>query len=280
MFLRRSAWQTPTRSAPSYWTCGAGRRPCTISLTGRVIFYAHAPPLRRGALTRGPLARLAGAQVQRVPVGDALFVVYDAGGHAEYQRMLRPFFSSGALYLLLWDGSAAAPPVEALRGWAVSIQACAPGASVLLVATHADCAPGGEAGVRARGARAEEHLRHALAQQRAGLQRELRALEPQLRLQLRAPEWLPEGEDARARRLLELLVRQRREVGVPPSPLELRAGRLLRLLDAPLRLLGPHVVTSARTLLGVEELKRRLLEAAHDEAVRLRRVLLQRPCHC
>ena len=237
----------------------------------------HTTLLRRGALTRGPLARLVGAQVQRVPVGDALFVVYDAGGHAEYQRMLRPFFSSGALYLLLWDGSAAAPPVEALRGWAVSIQACAPGASVLLVATHADCAPGGEAGVRARGARVEECLRDALTQQSAGLQRELRALEPQLRLQ---HERLPVGEEARVRRLLELLARRRREVGAPPTPHELRAGRLLRLLDAPLRLLGPHVVTSARTLLGVEELKRRLLEAAHDEAVRLRRVLLQRPCHC
>ena len=32
-------------------------------------------------------------------------LVYDAGGHGEYQELHQVFFSAGALYLLVWDVS-------------------------------------------------------------------------------------------------------------------------------------------------------------------------------
>ena len=56
--------------------------------------------------------------------------------------MLAAFYTLGALYLLLFDVSAPRPPVEALRQWITSIQACAPGAVVILVGrcAVAECA--------------------------------------------------------------------------------------------------------------------------------------------
>ena len=207
--------------------------------------------------------RTIGLDVERVVLGDdvgghAEFVVYDAGGHAEYQRMLRPFFSSGALYLLLWDGSEEAP-LEALCGWAASVQACAPGASVLPVVTHADCASASEAELQARSERVTEHVRAALERQRARLRRELDGLTPELRARAKC------SDESGVRDVLERLARERRDT--PPSRPEARAQRLLLLLDTPLRLLAPPVVTSARTLFGMEQLKRRMLEAAHDSEV-------------
>eukprot|EP01047_Picozoa_sp_COSAG01_P015044 COSAG01_NODE_745_length_13872_cov_40.816525_7_plen_3569_part_00 len=65
-------------------------------------------------------------------------VVYDCGGHSEYQDMLQPFFSDGALYLLAWDLSKPEPPVSQLRHWISCVQSCAPGSIVVLVGSHLD----------------------------------------------------------------------------------------------------------------------------------------------
>eukprot|EP01046_Picozoa_sp_COSAG06_P094338 COSAG06_NODE_40496_length_401_cov_1.208609_1_plen_124_part_10 len=55
-----------------------------------------------------------------------------------YQRLLAAFYSNGALYILAFDVSAPAPPIDELRQWICSIQAVAPGSVVLLVGTQCD----------------------------------------------------------------------------------------------------------------------------------------------
>jgi hypothetical protein len=76
----------------------------------------------------------------RAPHGIVL-VVYDAGGHDEYQEMQQVFVTPGALYFLLWN--VAKRPAEGQDemaferetvaeqvGWAQIIQSCAPGSTV------------------------------------------------------------------------------------------------------------------------------------------------------
>ena len=63
--------------------------------------------------------------------------------------MHQPFYASGsALFVLVWDVALPQPPVGELCRWAVSIQACSPGAKVLLVGSHADQAESAAAAER------------------------------------------------------------------------------------------------------------------------------------
>eukprot|EP01046_Picozoa_sp_COSAG06_P061244 COSAG06_NODE_13351_length_1265_cov_3.276158_2_plen_108_part_01 len=75
-------------------------------------------------------------------------------GHRRYQWLLAAFYSNGALYILAFDVSAPAPPIDELRQWICSIQAVAPGSVVLLVGTQCDRA--------ASPAAAERTCRHVL----------------------------------------------------------------------------------------------------------------------
>ena len=76
----------------------------------------------------------------RAPRG-IMLVVYDAGGHDEYQEMQQVFVTSDTLYILLWN--VAKRPVEGQDErafqremvaqqvqWAQIIQSCAPGSTV------------------------------------------------------------------------------------------------------------------------------------------------------
>ena len=176
---------------------------------------------------------------------DVTFVVYDAGGHGEYQELHQPFFSTGAVYLLVWDVSnpLLQPIVAELCRWVTSIQACAPGATVLLVGSRADQAESATAAERSRTV-VLERLRASLNAQRTALQRELEVLEPEsmsavLVLELEVLEVLePESMSADARRI----------------------EQLQRLLASPLQLSTDALDVSAKTLNKVDLLKRRLLD--------------------
>ena len=76
----------------------------------------------------------------RAPRGIVL-IVYDAGGHDEYQEMQQVFVTTDTLYILLWN--VAKRPVEGQDErafqremvsqqvqWAQIIQSCAPGSTV------------------------------------------------------------------------------------------------------------------------------------------------------
>eukprot|EP01050_Picozoa_sp_SAG11_P014944 SAG11_NODE_1890_length_4110_cov_3.484418_2_plen_1196_part_00 len=162
-------------------------------------------------------------------------VVYDAGGHGEYQELHQAFFSCGALYLLLWDVSKPLlkPIVAELCRWATSIQACAPGATVLLVGSHADQAE--SAAVAERSCTVVLQRLHAsLAAQAAALRAKLQRLEA-----------ADGGDEAQRRR---------------------RTAQLKQLVDTPLRLSAAPVLVSAKTLQNIGALKERLVDAAHDAA--------------
>ena len=63
-----------------------------------------------------------------------------------YQEMLQSFFTPDTLYILVWNvalpdsesGTTVAKMEEQQASWASLIQTCAPGSTVLLVASHAD----------------------------------------------------------------------------------------------------------------------------------------------
>jgi hypothetical protein len=120
----------------------------TIGLDIRELVL-HDPRARGGGRIRGNAFDAGGASTsaRRHPrpasCSHTLRVGSVAGcvaGHEEYQQMLAAFYTLGALYLLLFDVSAPSPPVEALRQWITSIQACAPGAVVILVGRCATAA--------------------------------------------------------------------------------------------------------------------------------------------
>ena len=171
--------------------------------------------------------------------GKVCFVVYDAGGHDEYQEMHQTFLSQATLYILVWN--VAMPPpatdgndqaLEAMESkvadCATLIQTCAPGAKVILVASHADeIADAAE--VERRCQRMVEATSRRLEQTYQAQRVELAELQRQA-----APE----------------------HVG--------RMRQLRRVVDQPLRVPDHAVVVSAAQLDGVPELCEQMLDAAFD----------------
>jgi hypothetical protein len=190
-------------------------------------------------LLADPLGRMGGD----APV---VLVSYDAGGHGEYQELHQAFFSTG-IYLLLWDVSKSLSKqlIGELCRWVTSIQGCTPGATVLLVGSHADEAESAEAVARSC-ADVLQRLQDALAADEGRLGAEL--------------EWLdPNGE---LRRVTGLKSGSHGELSAETR----QVAHLGRLLASPLRLSERVLTVSAETLQNVELLREQLLDAAFDKA--------------
>jgi GTPase SAR1 family protein len=183
--------------------------------------------------------------VLRDPSGRAtrvVFLVYDAGGHDEYQEMHQIFVTGDTLYLLVWNLAKLPRPgqserelqrelVEQQAAWATLIQTVAPGSMVLLVGSHAD-----EVGDDALVAQRCEHMA-----------REVRAELERYRL-------------TQQRELQELSAMH----NLGPSTAE-RLRQLQRVLARPLRLAAHPLAVSAKTLSGIDRLREAMLGAAFDE---------------
>ena len=151
----------------------------------------------------------------------------------------------------MWDVSLPLTPLllAELCKWCTSIQACAPGATVLLVGSHLDQAESAESAARSCAA-VREHLTAALSAQTGRLEAELAMLDPE-----RA------GLDSEA---LWLRDHSRQSNGTPPTPAEKRVAQLVCLLATPLRLVPEPVVVSAKTLENFDRLRSALRDAVFD----------------
>ena len=204
------------------------------------------------ALLRKPVTlttvdeRTIGLDIERLVLEDSRtpdgvrFLIYDAGGHDEYQEMHQPFVTKDTLYLLLWDMShprsgddafaVTEDIVRSLAQWATLIQTCAPGSTVLLIGSHAD-----------------EVDDRALIDQRC------------LYMQQRVCAELEKY------RSVQLVEHERLSAAQQSSPAAVaRFEQLSQVLDTPLRIAGCHAV-SAKTLLGLDTLRERLVELAFDK---------------
>eukprot|EP01050_Picozoa_sp_SAG11_P000376 SAG11_NODE_11_length_27870_cov_16.327428_3_plen_1940_part_00 len=193
--------------------------------------------------------RTIGLDIERVVLEDprapdgVSFLVYDAGGHDEYQEMHQPFVTQGTLYVLVWDISRPRPGDVAVTRdremkdivrlqvqWATLIQTCAPGSTVLLVGSHADEVDG-LADLDERCQYVQEYIREELVRyeevQRAEYER------------LAAAQTTSSEAQARFRQL---------------------AG----VLEQPLCIAG-CITVSAKTLYGIPALRSKLLELAFDQ---------------
>ena len=171
--------------------------------------------------------------------GGIVFLAYDAGGHDEYQEMLQSFFTPDTLYILVWNvalpdsesGTTVAKMEEQQASWASLIQTCAPGSTVLLVASHAD-----------------EVSSTELVQERCQ-----QMLEGIHRL-------LQEHREAQSAELKQILA-----ISANDRDIHSRRRHLQRVLERPLQLSEDVIVVSARTLDGVATLRRRMLEVAFNK---------------
>ena len=205
------------------------------------------------ALT-APDARTIGLEIERLVLLDESarapngveFIVYDAGGHDEYQEMHQCFLTKDTTYVLVDDISRPRPGEDVstqkeneqkLVGWATLIQSCAPGARVLLVGTHAD-AVGDATLVDQRCMHMADTVRKALGKHRQAQQEELK------QLTLRSD-----------------------------TSTDIRVQHLLRVLESPLQLCGhvglsgeiQAIAVSAMTLQGIDTLRHALVDAAFDQ---------------
>ena len=163
-----------------------------------------------------------------------VFLVYDAGGHDEYQEMHQSFLSDHTLYLLVWNVALSndVEMQETQAAWASLIQTCAPGSKVLLVASHADKVE--DVDVVARRCNEMTRAVHVLLDQhRQAQQAELDRL-------VATPSLDADSND--------------------------RKAQLERILDKPLRLADDAVIVSSNTMVGVDTLRRRMLDEAFDKS--------------
>jgi GTPase SAR1 family protein len=212
---------------------------------------------KKAALTT-PDERTIGLDILRIVIPDPFgrapngveFLTYDTGGHDEYQEMNQPFMSLAGI-LLAFDASRPRADdqdkaavfertLEQLVVLAMSIQACTPGAKVILVGSHADEGPREE--IERRCAVMTKRLHERLQLQQAGLQNELMALSTVIG---------DTGTDA--------------DVPSSSSHLVSRRKQLQRIVDAPLRLSAQAIPVSAKTMLNFDKLRADILEAAFDE---------------
>eukprot|EP01052_Picozoa_sp_SAG31_P053171 SAG31_NODE_13495_length_865_cov_1.148825_1_plen_278_part_01 len=192
--------------------------------------------------------RTIGLDIERVVLEDprapdgVSFLVYDAGGHDEYQEMHQPFVTQGALYLLLWDISrpragdgvpAAMKDLVRLQvQWTTLIQTCAPGSTVLLVGSHAD-----------------EVSDLAVPD----LDRRCQEMEHGIRDELAKCEEVQRAEFGRLA-----------DARSTSTAAQARFRQLARVLEHPLRI-GGCIAISAKTLYGIDTLRAKLLELAFDQ---------------
>ena len=169
-------------------------------------------------------------------------------GQRRYQRLLAAFYSNGALYILAFDVSAPAPPIDELRQWICSIQAVAPGSVVLLVGTQCDRAASPVA--------AERTCRLVLGKLNEALEHQQESMRAQL-AQLEAQ--LPTDESGRH----DWSWRHGRDY-LPESPLGRQVRKLRQLLETPLRLSPEPVTCSAKTQLNIEDLRGRIKDELFD----------------
>ena len=88
-------------------------------------------------LTHPEHGRTIGLDIGRLELRDAragryivIFVIYDAGGHDEYQEMHQTFLSHNTLYILVWNVALESEDhqlEEQMASWATLLQTCAPG---------------------------------------------------------------------------------------------------------------------------------------------------------
>ena len=71
-------------------------------------------------------------------VASFVLSTWDPAGQEDFYSTHQCFLSSRALYLAVYDASRGPEDLESLRSWLLNIKAAAPGASVILVGTHAD----------------------------------------------------------------------------------------------------------------------------------------------
>eukprot|EP01047_Picozoa_sp_COSAG01_P057490 COSAG01_NODE_6651_length_3557_cov_2.387702_1_plen_1094_part_10 len=192
-------------------------------------------------LTHPEHGRTIGLDIGRLELRDAragryvvIFLIYDAGGHDEYQEMHQTFLSHNTLYILVWNvamDSSDHQLEEKMASWATLLQTCAPGSRVLLVASHADEVEDPSV-IPGRCQRMTTAVRGMLDQHRAEQQRELDRLAA-----------LPATGNEQARKQL-----------------------LEEVLKKPLQLADRAIVVSAATLEGIPELRQRMLGAAFDKS--------------
>ena len=138
------------------------------------------------------------------------------------------------MYLLVWNVALSndVEMQERQAAWASLIQTCAPGSKVLLVASHAD----------------EVDCADAVARRCNEMTRAVRVLLDQHR----------QAQQAELDRL----------IAIPSLDADStdRKTQLERILDRPLRLADDVVVVSSSTMVGVDTLRRRMLDEAFDKS--------------
>eukprot|EP01048_Picozoa_sp_COSAG05_P007993 COSAG05_NODE_588_length_8503_cov_54.867563_2_plen_1332_part_00 len=155
----------------------------------------------------------------------------------QYMEMHSSFLTVQSVYLLLCNGhETTAEKEDKLRRWATLLSVCAPGATVLLVCSHAD-----EVTDEATLQRRCERMFAVIQEE---LQRHRQAQEQELERLMAAGQACSVESALRIRRLQTILVQ--------PLPLQLRPS-------------GSALAVSAKTLQGIEELKSLLLETAFDK---------------
>eukprot|EP01050_Picozoa_sp_SAG11_P004316 SAG11_NODE_273_length_11315_cov_38.599412_5_plen_1009_part_00 len=215
-------------------------------------------------------------------------VVYDAGGHGEYQELMQAFFSSDALYLLFWDISKPLlqPIAAELSRWVALIASSAPGAPLLLVGSHADATTAEQAAAACLVV--QKRLHASMAANHARLWKELDTLVTDAVEIEKANEHAPERkEDAveQSPRTEPGAHTQHSDSGSgagadqpPPSPPPAlprrssaasarRISELQRLLESPVQLLPNVMTVSAKTLHNVDLLTTRIVSAMFDKSL-------------
>jgi len=213
------------------------------SMAGKSSLF-NALRLREARLTDPEHGRTIGLDIEKIELYDpragkhaVIFLVYDAGGHDEYQEMHQSFLSDHTLYLLIWNVALPndAEMQETQAAWASLIQTCAPGSTVLLVASHADEVQDADAAdVVARRCQEMASAIHVLLDHHRQAQR------AELDRLVAIPSLDADSTD--------------------------RKSQLERILESPLRLADDVVVVSANTMVGVDTLRRRMLDEAFDKS--------------
>ena len=92
-------------------------------------------------------------------------MAYDAGGHDEYQEMLKPFVTEATLNVLLCPVAEeiTATLREQIVRWALTIQGSAPGSTLILLGSRMDEAADGVEGVQRRCTAVAQCIQRALA---------------------------------------------------------------------------------------------------------------------
>ena len=149
----------PERLEATFLTSAPDLRRCPPIVSAEVAFAGRSNAGKSSVLNRllgrakvltdAETERTIGLEIARVVLpdpqgrapGGVVLVVYDAGGHDEYQEMQQVFVTPNTLYLLLWDLAkrpAEGQDAQAFRRekvaqqvqWAQLIQSCAPGSTV------------------------------------------------------------------------------------------------------------------------------------------------------